>query len=77
MEGLVVSDIITYQQEYFDTNHQERNITSWTKTTYKPGWNLIMDIWTHRNEVLHKSENIDILNRKDILEEAIFLNGTY
>ena len=30
-----------------------------------------MDLWTHRNENLHKSQNIDILNGKEILEETI------
>ena len=71
LEGLIVKDILEYQKEFLARHFPERNSSSWNNKLYKLGWNIIMDLWTHRNENLHKSENIDILNGKEILEETI------
>ena len=71
LEGLMVKDIITYQTEYLASNYSLHNSTSWTKKIYRLGWNLIMDMWSHRNENLHESETIDFLNGKEVLEETI------
>ena len=71
LEGLVTVDIINYQKEFHQRNTPDRKFTTWIKRVYNAGWNLIHDMWTHRNEVLHKPENIDLLNGKEILDKVI------
>ena len=71
MEGLVCWSIIDYQKQYLKTHFPTTRITRWTTNLIKNSWNLIMAIWTYRNETLHKTKNIEALQGSEVLEEVI------
>ena len=59
MEGLISNKMTKYQQDYYEYNEDKRKGSKWTRSIIKEGWNILHDVWLHRNKkVTQKGHNI-------------------
>ena len=70
-KGLLVYSIIQYQQEYLTRKYPRMKSSTWARRVIKCSWKLILGMWEQRNEELHKNDNIEILQGREILEETV------
>ena len=69
--GLVTSPIIICQQQYFSSIRSRRLGTRWGIQLVGKMWNIIYQIWTHRNNCLHETQALTQNCGKDQLKLAI------
>ena len=71
LEGLISIKLIAYQEDYYRREQKNRKVSNWTKKMIKAGWSVIMTIWDHRNDYLHKPDTLHELEGKKLLNKAI------
>jgi hypothetical protein len=58
LEGWMVIEWETLQQEYYDLVQSRRTGASWSAMLLQRLWRISRALWEHRNEILHQQENI-------------------
>ena len=71
LEGIVVKGIGQYQEEHLERHQPKYKTMAWQKKVILASWNLLMEIWTFRNETLHEPKTLEVLQGKEKLEETI------
>ena len=71
LEGLLTTSIITYQHNHLKQHFPQQRVTTWSKRVVKAGWKVIMEIWKYRNDILHTTDNIELMQGRQILEETV------
>ena len=73
LHGFIAPKIIQLQQKHY-TEHKSRKLgTKWGELLIIKLWQIIQQIWTHRNNMLHETEAINYVSGMEHLQEAIFL----
>ena len=81
LEGLVTTKIIAYQQAHYSLMETQQTYFNWPQKVIKAGWQIITQLWEHRNKQLHQThiiedmEGMHLLNRVIIEERNIGLSG--
>ena len=71
LEGLISNKMTKYQQDYYEYNEDKRKGSKWTRSIIKEGWNILHDVWLHRNKKLHEKDIIQEMEGLPVLEKAI------
>ena len=74
--GCISTDIIAFQHRYYTILLSRKKGTSWGKRLILKCWNIIYQLWMHRNAALHDTEAIDQLSGADKLQVAIMTEHT-
>ena len=69
--GYLAQDLIVAQQHYYLEIQSRRSANRWGSNLIKQVWNIVYQLWWHRNSALHKSDKIHLLSGKQLLKEAI------
>ena len=69
--GLITSPIISFQQNYYTSVASRKTGVRWGIQLVDKLWNIIFQLWTHRNNCLHETETINQNSGKDQLRLAI------
>ena len=65
------SPLIDIQQQYFLDCGSIKSSYRWTTNLTKQLWNITHQLWKHRNDILHKSEQLSIISVKELLKSTI------
>ena len=57
-EGWLVREWTTSQQAYYKISKSLRSGRRWTIELIKKLWDVTRDLWEHRNNILHKTQNV-------------------
>ena len=72
LEGLLPSNIIQYQEDYYRLDEQSKKTgANWGKKVYTLFWDVLQQLWAGRNEQLHKTDRIKDLQGLPTLIDAI------
>ena len=71
MEGMLTYDWAEEQQKYYTSIRSRKTGHRWAVGLSTQLWNIIYDMWDHRNQVLHQKKEIESLSGQDIINAAI------
>ena len=71
LEGFIMEDLITYQQEYLINKNSKKSALTWASMLIRAGWELISVIWQARNDKIHTTPIVAELEGQPILNQAI------
>jgi len=75
--GCISTDIIKYQHRYYTALLSRKKGTSWGKHLNLKCWNIIYQLWMHRNAALHDTDAINqISGAEKLLQMAIMVERT-
>ena len=69
--GLLASPLIKCQQQHYSSTNTRKLGTRWGIQLVEKMWNIIYQLWTHRNNCLHKTQALTQNSGKDQLKLAI------
>ena len=69
--GTIADSLIQCQQGHYKTTNSRKSGTRWGIQLVAKLWNIIYQLWIHRNNCLHDTEMINSLSGKNMLETAI------
>jgi len=71
LSGFISHHIIKIQSLHYTAQGSRRSANSWASSLIKKLWNIVHQIWLHRNANLHDSDTINTLSGKDSLLESV------
>ena len=71
LHGMIAAPIITLQQKHYSTSSSRKTGTRWGINLVSKTWNIIHQLWIHRNSNMHETEAINQMSGKDNLIQAI------
>jgi len=74
--GCISKDIIKYQHRYYTALLSRKKGTSWGKRLILKCWNIICQLWMHRNAALHDTDTINQISGAEKLQVAIMVEHT-
>jgi len=69
--GFISKHIIAIQQDYYTSLSSKKNGIRWGANLTPRLWNMIYQLWCHRNDILHETEAFDNLSGLDMLKLSI------
>ena len=69
--GCIAKPIVSLQNSYYITTHSKKKGTTWATKLIIKCWNVVFQLWTHRNSVLHETQALVSLSGLSSLRLAI------
>ena len=69
--GCIAKPIVSLQNSYYITTHSKKKGTTWATKLIIKCWNVVFQLWTHRNSVLHETQALASLSGLSYLRLAI------
>ena len=67
--GIVADQLIHCQQLHYKSSNSRKLGTRWGVQLVSKLWNIIYQLWMHRNNCLHETDIINILCGKELLKK--------
>ena len=69
--GFLSTPLVDAQAEYYSLIESRRSSVKWGSKLIKQLWNIAFQLWSHRNNVLHKTEALQKLSGLPLLKTCI------